>query len=353
MVIQRKTIYLGERKVGYGEPCFFIAEAGVNHNGDPQLARKLIDAAVSAGADAVKFQAFNPSELVTENAPQADYQSRNLGSRTSQKEMLAPLAFSSDQFFALKRYCDEQRMAFLCTPFDDDNARLVVDLGCPAIKVGSGDLTNHLFLARVARFGLPVLLSTGMGNESDVRDALEVIREEGGGGSVLLHCVSNYPATVESMNLRAMQSMADDFDVIIGLSDHTLGDTVALAAVALGACIIEKHLTLDRTMAGPDHAASMEPLEFAEMVRKARIIESALGDGVKRPVAGEEQVATVARRSLAAARDLESGIVLREEDLTALRPEGGIAPSAWKTLIGKRTRLFISKGTQFREDMYS
>jgi len=344
---------IGTRKLGDGEPCFFIAEAGVNHNGDVQLARDLIDAAVGAGADAVKFQAFDPSKLVTEDAPQADYQTRNTRSGGSQKDMLTPLALSQEQFRGLKLHCDARGIAFLCTPFDEENALFVAELGCQAIKVGSGDLTNHLFLSRLARLGLPLLLSTGMADAGEVSDAVEAVRDTGNHSLALLHCVSNYPASPETVNLRAMQGMAQTFQVEVGLSDHTLGDEVALAAVALGACAIEKHLTLDRTLPGPDHAASLEPREFAEMVRKARIVESALGDGVKRPAHGEDRVAFVARRSLAAAMDLVPGTELAAEHLTALRPAGGIPPGAWKTLLGKRTNSFIRKGVPFREDMLS
>lgn len=344
---------IGDRRVGTGHPCYFIAEAGVNHNGSIELAYQLIDAAVEAGADAVKFQAFDPSKLVTQDAPQAEYQTRNLGVKGSQQEMLAPLALSPAIFRDLRDYCQKMRIDFLCTPFDEENARMIVDLGCPVIKVGSGDLSNHLFLIRLVRLGVPLILSTGMADESEVRDALAAVRSEGSPDVILLHCVSNYPAAPEMMNLRAMSSMGEAFGLPIGLSDHTLDDVVPLAAVALGASVVEKHLTLDRRMVGPDHAASLEPKEFRIMIRKARIVEAALGDGIKRPTLGEDRVASVARRSLAAALDLCQGTVLTEEHLTSLRPAGGVPPSAWKSLIGKRTKIFISKGVQFQEGMLS
>ena len=346
-------LIIGTRRVGAGQPCYFIAEAGVNHNGSMELAYQLIDAAVEARADAVKFQAFDPAKLVTRDAPQAEYQTRNIGAKGSQQEMLAPLALSAAQFRDLRDYCQNKNIDFLCTPFDEENARMIVELGCPVIKVGSGDLSNHLFLVRLARLGLPLILSTGMADESEVRDALAAVRSEGNPGLILLHCVSNYPAAPEMMNLRAMRSMGEKFDLPIGLSDHTLDDVVPLAAVALGAAVVEKHLTLDRMMAGPDHAASLEPKEFGAMIRKARIVEAALGDGLKRPTEGEDRVASVARRSLAAAVDLPSGMEITEEHLSALRPEGGLPPSAWRSLIGRRTKVFVSKGVQFQEGMLS
>lgn len=346
-------LIIGSHRVGRGHRCYFIAEVGVNHNGSLDLARQLVDAAVEAGANAVKFQAFDPEKLVTSDAPQAEYQSRNMGTKKSQKEMLDSLALTAGQFLDLRDYCRGRKIDFLCTPFDDENARLIVDLGCNAIKIGSGDLSNHLFLVRLARLGLPLILSTGMSDDNEVRDAVAAIRSEGNAGLILLQCVSNYPAPPESMNLRAMRSMEDAFHLPTGLSDHTLDDVVALAAVALGAAVIEKHLTLDRNMPGPDHAASLEPGEFKAMIQRARVVEAALGNGLKRPAAGEDHVAKVARRSLAAAMDIPVGTEMAEEHLTALRPAGGIPPSDWRNLVGRRTLVFIPKGVQFQEGMLS
>ena len=217
--------------------------------------------------------------------------------------------------------------------------------------MGSGDLSNHLFLARLARLGLPLILSTGMADDAEVRAAVAAVREEGNVGLILLQCVSDYPAPPESINLRAMSVLEREFGVPVGLSDHTLDDTVPLAAVALGACMVEKHLTLDRTLPGPDHAASFEPEEFRAMIAKARVVEAALGDGAKRPTEGEKKVAAVARRSLAAAAEIPPGTKIGEEHLTALRPAGGLPPSMWKQLLGKRACVLIPEGTQFREGM--
>ena len=346
-------LIIGSRRVGLGQPCYFIAEAGVNHNGSLELARQLVDAAVEAGADAVKFQAFDAEKLVTSDAPQAEYQSRNMGAKKSQKEMLDSLALSAGQFRDLRDYCKERKIDFLCTPFDEENARLIVDLGCNAIKIGSGDLSNHLFLVRLARLGLPLILSTGMSDENEVRDAVAAIRSAGNAGLILLQCVSNYPASPETMNLRAMQRMEDSFHLPTGLSDHTLDDVIALAAVALGASVLEKHLTLNRNMPGPDHAASLEPSEFGAMIKKAKIVEAALGNGFKMPAPGEEQVAMVARRSLAAAVDIPADTEIAVDHLTALRPAGGIPPSEWRKLLGRRTLTFIPKGVQFQQGMLS
>jgi len=257
--------------------------------------------------------------------------------------MLVALALSRDQFHQIAAYCGKRGIAFLCTPFDNSSADLVVELGCPAIKVGSGDLTNYLLLRKLARFGLPLIVSTGMADLQEVRMAVDALVETGASDLLLLHCVSNYPAAPEVMNLRAMKTMADSFSFPIGLSDHTMGASVTLAAVALGACLIEKHLTLDRSLAGPDHAASLEPAEFKKMVESARDIEKAMGTGVKLPSGGEGTVAAVVRRSLAASANIPAGTMIAEEHLTALRPATGIPAEQWKTLIGKRIRQDISK----------
>lgn len=347
----KKFPSIAQRPIGEGHPCYFIAEIGVNHNGKLDLALDLVSQAHQGGADAVKFQAFDPDALVTETAPQADYQARNLGVRQSQREMLAALALSAAQFAAIKVHCDQLGITFLCTPFDDESATLLHQLGCPAIKVSSGDLNNHLFLARLAALQLPIILSTGMASLDEVAAALRELDLAGAHDTILLHCVSQYPAPPECMNLRAMQTLRETFKIPTGLSDHTLGDEVSLAAVALGACMIEKHFTADRSMPGPDHAASMEPSEFAALVRRARAVESALGSGTKIPAAIEKDVANVARRSLAARRDLPAGTVLTAEDLTALRPSGGISPSEWRTVIGRRLLADLPRGIPFRQDL--
>lgn len=344
MVSEMRKFTIGNRMISGSSPCYFIAEAGVNHNGRMDLALRLVDAAIDAGADAVKFQAFDPDLLVSTDAPQAEYQSANLGFKQSQHEMLMELSLSTRQFQQIATYCEHQGITFLCTPFDFFSAELVVDLGCPAIKIGSGDLTNFLLLRKLASFHLPLILSTGMANMQEITMAIDSLPAV---DLMLLHCVSDYPAAPEAMNLRAMQTMADAFGLLVGLSDHTMGYAVTHAAVALGACLIEKHLTLDRSMTGPDHAASLEPEEFRKMISGAREIEVAMGTGVKQPCITESAVAAVARRSLAAAEFIPAGTTIAERHLTALRPATGIPAERWETLIGKSVSRDVKKHELF------
>jgi N,N'-diacetyllegionaminate synthase len=319
--------------------CYVIAEIGVNHNGSVQLARELIDAAVDAGADAVKFQTFSADDLVSATAPKAEYQARNMGDTDgggSQYEMLSALELSDDQFAELLAYCNERKIDFLSTPFGPRQADFLADLGVHAFKVGSGDLTYHAFLAHIAGKGLPIILSTGMSTLSEVGAALAAIEAADSVPVALLHCVSSYPADPAACNLSAMATMRQAFGRPVGWSDHTLGPAVGLAAVGLGARIIEKHITLDVTMDGPDHAASMEPLAFTEFVSGIRAVQSAIGDGIKRPAASELPTAAVARRSVVAVRDLEAGALIGAGDVAVLRPGTGLAPSMLDVVVGAR-----------------
>lgn len=316
--------------------CYVVAEVGVNHNGSVELARKLIDVAAEAGADAVKFQTFSADDLVSATAPKAEYQARNMGGGGSQHEMLSALELSDDQFSELLACCNERKIDFLSTPFGPRQADFLADLGVHAFKVGSGDLTYHAFLAHIAGKGLPIILSTGMGTLSEVGAALAAIEAAGPVPVALLHCVSNYPADPASCNLAAMATMRQAYGLPVGWSDHTLGPAVGLGAVALGARIIEKHITLDATMDGPDHAASMEPLAFTEFVSGIRAVQSAIGDGIKRPVAAELATAAVARRSVVALRDLAAGAVIGADDVAVLRPGTGLAPSMLDVVVGAR-----------------
>jgi len=334
-------ISLGSREIGAGRPCYVIAEAGVNHNGDLDLARALVDAAAAAGADAVKFQTFAAERLVAVSAPTAPYQQR-AGAGDDQAAMLRELELAPEHLGALRRRAQEAGIELLSSPFDEHSIDVLVGLGVPAIKLGSGELTNVLLLRHVAEAGLPVLLSTGMATLDEVEraiDELDAVRDV----VVLLHCVSAYPADPAGANLRAMATMAEAFGVPVGYSDHTLGTSVALAAVAMGAVVLEKHLTLDRSLPGPDHAASLEPSEMAALVRDVRSVEAALGDGIKRPVDAELEVAAVARRSLFAARDLPAGHVLVSGDLVALRPASGVPPTEIDRLVGRPlTRALVA-----------
>ncbi|MBN1517178.1 N-acetylneuraminate synthase [Candidatus Sumerlaeota bacterium] len=332
--------------------CFIIAEAGVNHNGDVETAKRLVDAAKKAGADAVKFQTFQSEKLVNKSAKQAEYQAANTGKAESQYDMLKRLEFSEAAHREILAYCSQCAITFMSTPFHAEAADFLDELGVPAFKLGSGEVTNLPFLAHVARKGRPIMLSTGMANLGEVEDAVRTIEQNGNPQLALLHCVSNYPANPADANLRAMETLTRAFGRPVGYSDHVPSNAVAFAAVALGARIIEKHLTLDRNMPGPDHQASLEPAQFAELTAGVRQVESALGDGIKRPAASERNTAEVARKSLVAAHDIAAGAVLQAGDLAIKRPGSGIPPRDMQYVLGRRTNTALSEGDLIRlEDL--
>jgi N,N'-diacetyllegionaminate synthase len=325
---------VGGRRLGAG-PAFVIAEAGVNHNGDLDLARRLIDAAADAGADAVKFQTFRTDALVSGEAPKARYQVETTGAGESQRAMLARLELSAGAHARLRDHATARGLVFFSTPFDEASADLLAELGVELLKVPSGEVTNLPLLRHVAAKGRPVLLSTGMCTLEEVASAVETLRTAGDPPVAILHCVSAYPAPAEATNLRAMDTLRARFDVPVGLSDHSLGIEIALAAVARGAAVLEKHLTLDRGLPGPDHRASLEPGDFAALVRGVRAIESALGDGAKRPMPCELDTRAVARRSLVAARALPAGHRLDRADVAIKRPGTGIPPADLERALGR------------------
>jgi len=337
--------------VGAGQPAFVIAEAGVNHNGSLDLAFQLVDAAIAAGADAVKFQTFIASELTTADAAKADYQKTTTGEQESQLDMIKRLELSFDDFRKLKLYCDDQGITFLSTPFDLKSVDFLETLGMVAFKISSGDLTNDPLLRHVAAKGRPVILSTGMSDLDEVRDALAVLRAAGSDDVILLQCVTNYPAPAEDINLRAMLSMQSAFAVNVGYSDHTLGIEVALAAVALGACVIEKHFTLDKNLVGPDHRASLEADELKAMVAAIRKVEASLGSGEKVAAASEVRNAEVARRSIVAARDISAGTLITPAEIAFKRPGTGLAPRMAEQVVGKTARVDVKAGTLLTLDM--
>lgn len=347
-----QNIQVANKLIGPGQPVFVIAEAGVNHNGDLKMARALIDVAIEAGADAVKFQTFSADRLVTTDAPKAEYQLQTTGDAESQFEMLQRLELSADAHRELQSYCHERGIIFLSTPFDEEAVDLLDELGVPAFKISSGDLTNSPLLEYVAGKGKPVILSTGMSELSELIEAVSVLNTAGCENPVLLHCVSNYPADPAEINLRAMNTMRSAFDVPVGFSDHTAGIHITLAAVALGACVIEKHFTLDRTLPGPDHRASLEPAELRELVRSIRSIESALGNGRKVPAASEIETAKAARRSLVAARDIPAGATLEREMVIMRRPGTGMAPAMIDSLLDRAAIRDIAAGTLLEDDMF-
>jgi N-acetylneuraminate synthase/N,N'-diacetyllegionaminate synthase len=315
--------------------CFVIAEAGVNHNGCIDTARKLVEEAARAGADAIKFQTFSAERLATRSAPKAEYQKRNVEQDESQYAMLQRLELSPDNHRMLMKHCDKHNIRFLSSAFSNEDIDLLDELDLSAIKLGSAEITNHPLLAHAAGTLRPIILSTGCSWFEEVNAAIRVLKENGCADLVLLHCVSAYPAACEDVNLRAMTTLAHATQLPIGFSDHTEGIALVGAAVAMGARIIEKHFTLDRTADGPDHRASLEPAALKAMVETIRAVESALGDGIKRPTDSETNTRQVARRSLVAAKDLAIGTILRREHLTAKRPGTAIPPSEMERVLGQ------------------
>lgn len=340
------TVELGGRRVGEGEPVLVVAEAGVNHNGSLDLALRLVDEAAAAGADAVKFQTFSAERVASAAAPKAAYQLETTDVGETQLEMLRELELDVDAHAALAARCAERGILFLSTPFDEESVAVLDELDVPAVKIGSGELTNTFLLERVAATGRPVILSTGMADLEEVGVALDSLAAGGAGAVVLLHCVSNYPAAPADANLRAMRTLADAFGVPVGFSDHTLGVETALAAVALGACVLEKHFTLDASLPGPDHRASLEPPALRALVQGLRAVSAALGDGVKRPAAAERENRLLVRRSIVAARALPAGTTLAREDVSALRPGDGIPPTRRDEVLGRRLRRDVEAGAQ-------
>lgn len=332
---------IGSRWVGNNEPCFIIAEAGVNHNGDINLAKKLIDVAKDAGADAVKFQTFNANCIVTKGAKKADYQKKATNMDESQYSMIKKLELTKDDFEDLAKYAKERSISILSTPFDEKSADLLYKLGLPAFKISSGDITNYPLLRYIAKKGKPIILSTGMSTLGEVEDALNVIRNEGLKHIILLHCVSSYPAKIESANLTSIETLRQAFKTPVGYSDHTLGIIAPIVAIALGACVLEKHFTLDRSLSGPDHKASIEPDELKNMVKSIKCTEVALGDGIKRPTKEEMMIKQVVRRSIVANRDISIGEIITEGMLDVKRPGTGIEAKYWDNVIGKKAKMNI------------
>ncbi len=321
------------------EKCIIIAEAGVNHNGDINLAKRLVEAAAEAGADYVKFQTFKADKLVVKNAGKADYQKANMPKEAdeSQLSMLKKLELSEEDHGELIDYCREKNIKFLSTAFDAESVELLKNLGVKLGKVPSGEITNLPYLELLAKSFERIILSTGMADLQEVENALEVLTNAGADKEkiTVLHCTTEYPTPMRDVNLRAMRTIQEKCDVKIGYSDHTLGIEIPIAAVALGASVIEKHFTLDRTMEGPDHKASLEPHELAEMVRSIRNVEKGLGDRSKQPSESEKKNIQVARRSLVAARAIKKGEVFSAENLTAKRPGTGLSPMLWHKIIGQ------------------
>jgi N,N'-diacetyllegionaminate synthase len=322
---------------------FIIAEAGVNHNGSRETAMRLIDAAKSCGADAVKFQTFRAEKLVTPNAEKADYQKRSIGTGKSHFDMLKELELGDEDFRRLLDHCTRCGIEFMSSPFDEESADLLEGLGMGTFKIPSGEVTNHPFLTHVARKNKSVILSTGMCTLGEVEEAVEIFQAAGTPRLILLHCVTEYPAPYDQINLKAIATLRAAFGCEVGYSDHTLGIEVPVAAVSLGATVIEKHFTLDTEMEGPDHKASLAPDDFRLMVQAIRNVELSLGDGIKRPAPCEIKNMDIARKSVVAAEPIAEGEIITRGKLTIKRPGHGIQPRDLEKLVGLMARRAIAK----------
>lgn len=315
---------------------FVIAEAGVNHNGNVEIARKLVDVAALAGADAVKFQTFKAENLVCRDAKKADYQMETTGSTESQFDMLKKLELTPEMHRDLIKYCWEKQIMFLSTPFDIESLHYLVQCGVEIIKIPSGEITNYPYLREAGRTGKPVILSSGMSKLDEVKAAISVLREYGSKDITVLHCNTEYPTPYADVNLRAMITLKEELGVAVGYSDHTQGIEVPVAAVALGAAVIEKHFTLDKSMEGPDHKASLEPDELRKMVRQIRNIGLVLGNGQKEPSDSEKKNVTIVRKSIVAKKYIKKGDIYTEENITTKRPGSGVSPMRWNEVIGQK-----------------
>lgn len=331
-------IRVGAKTIGDNQPVFIIAEAGVNHNGDLKIAKKLVDAAVEAKVDAIKFQTFHAEQLATQKAPKAKYQERMGDRRENQYAMLKKLELGAEDFEELGAYCKKKGIIFLSTPFDFSSVELLESLGIELYKVGSGDLDNLPLLELVASKKKPIILSTGMATLGEIEEAINICHTS---PLVLLHCTSNYPTKYSEVNLRAMLTLKHAFKLPVGYSDHTIGIEVALAAVSMGASVIEKHFTLDKSLPGPDHKVSLDPAELQSMVTSIRNIETAFGNGIKGCLASEEEVRQIVRKSIVTATNIPKGTIITREMLAIKRPVGGIPPKYLNVIVGRTAKCDI------------
>jgi N,N'-diacetyllegionaminate synthase len=326
-------IKIANKTIGEYSKSFIIAEAGVNHNGSIEMAKKLVNAAKEAGADAVKFQTFKTKNLVTKNAKKAEYQIKNSGEE-SQYEMIKKLELSDSEFQEIAKYARDKGIIFLSSPFDTESVDLLDEMNIPAFKIASGEITNFPLLKHIAKKHRPVILSTGMSTIGEVEEALNLI-EKYNDDIILMHCLTNYPAKKEDANLNVIKTLEYTFKRHVGFSDHTSGIEMSVAAVALGSCVIEKHFTIDKNLPGPDHKASLEPQELSEMVKAVRNVEKGLGNGIKKPTNDEIKIKKLVRKSIVAKKDILKGSILTEEMLNIKRPGTGIEPKYLDELVGK------------------
>lgn len=340
----KRNIRIGTQFVGQQKPVFIIAEAGVNHNGRFDLAKKLIDAAAHSGADAVKFQTFRAEQVVTEAGKMAEYQKRNLGVVESQREMLRKLELPEKFYPALMTHAKKRGIIFLSTAHGAfESVDFLAGLRVPAFKFGSGDLTAYPLLSYAAKFGKPMIISTGMATLTEVREAVRVIKKAGNDKIIVLHCTTNYPTSHKEANLHAMLTLKQELGVLVGYSDHTQDLQTSVMAAALGAAVIEKHFTISRKLPGPDQKASLEPKELAELVRQIKEVPIILGSATKQPMASERQYIPLIRRSIVSARAIKAGERIVPWHLTLKRPGTGIAPKYWEKIVGKVARRDIPK----------
>lgn len=316
--------------------CLIIAEAGVNHNGSLEIALQLCDAAKAAGADVVKFQTWKTEKLITKSVAQAEYQAQNSGKSEPQFDMLRRLELSYDEFRQIKEHCDKIGIVFASTADESVSLDFLVELGIPFVKIGSGDIGNVSFLRYIGSKGLPIILSTGMSSLDDVELSIDALKEGGAKNITLLHCTTSYPCPYEDVNLRAMKTLRDSFQLPVGYSDHTIGKDVSIAAVALGAAVIEKHFTLDCKMEGPDHIASTDPENFAELVKGIRLVESSLGTEIKKPTEAEREISKVVTKRIVASREIKKGEILMEDNVCVKRSDLGITAREWDSVIGRK-----------------
>lgn len=345
-----KSLRVGNFKIRENSKVFIIAEAGVNHNGQLNLALKLVDAAAQAGADAVKFQTFKAEDVVTEDGEMALYQQKNLGIRISQREMLKSLEMPEDFYQPIIQRCQEKNIMFMSTPHGGKKSvDFLESLEMAAYKIGSGDLTNYILLNKVAKTGKPIILSSGMANLHEVKEAIAFIRSKGNKQIAVLHCTTNYPCPPEEVNLLAMKTMMKQLDIPVGFSDHTQGNQAAIMAATLGMAIYECHFTLDKSLSGPDYVASMEPEELKSKIEAIRAASAILGNAEKVPNKSEvESMIKAVRRSIVAAKDLAISHILEEDDLEAKRPGNGVSPIQYEDFIGKKLKVNIKQDHQIK-----
>lgn len=349
----KKIIKIGNKLIGQGQPVFVIAEVGVNHNQSLDFAFKLIDVAKNAGADAVKFETFKAEQVTLSDTPMAKYQKKNIGKSESQLSMLKKLELDESFYPKLISYCKKKNIIFLSTPHGGfESVDFLQRLRVPAFKFGSGDLNNLPVLEYAAKFGKPMLISTGMADITEVGRAVDCIRKSGNNKIVLFHCTTNYPCPPQEVNLKAMLTIKDKFETLVGYSDHTLGIQTPIMAVTAGASVVEKHITLDRNMPGPDHKASLEPMELRQMVDGIKLVKTILGSAVKKPNPEEIKLRNIARKSLVTTQYIRKGEVITSDHINIKRPGNGLEPKYYFQVIGARATKNIDADTLIRKDHY-